>query len=106
MVSVAKCMSIMTAGGFAVGAGLNYYTKTKQSKVAAQQLDAIAKDGYIPVGGMTKDGKMWDGKITVDEAKGNLKKATKITSLISGVAAALTTALITGCALLLRGKIR
>ena len=106
MAGIGKCMGIMTAAGFALGAGATYYAKSKQGKALMQNIEATAKNGKIPIGGMTEDGKMWDGEVTVDEAKKNLNKATKIMSLITGAATAIGIALITGATLLLRGKVR
>ena len=106
MAGVGKCMGIMTAAGFAFGAGATYYAKTKQGKAIMQQLETTVKNGKIPIGGMTKDGKMWDGEVTVDEAKKNLNKASKIMSLVTGAAAAIGTAFIAGVTLMLRGKVR
>ena len=54
----------------------------------------------------TKDGKMWDGQMTVDEFKKNLDKKTKVSSLITGLMSAVGIAVVSGLTLLLRGKIK
>ncbi len=106
MASVVKCMGIMTGAGLACGALSSYYMQSKVNKAIAKQAQTTAKDGQIPIGGMTKDGKMWDGKVSVDEFKKQLDKKAKVSSLISGIFTAAGTAIITGITLMLRGKVK
>lgn len=106
MVSVAKCMGIMAGAGLLGGAASSYLVQSKVNKVAMREISAHAKDGKIPIGGMTKDGKMWDGQMTVDEFKKNLDKKTKVSSLITGLMSAVGIAVVSGLTLLLRGKIK
>ncbi|MDE6139287.1 MAG: hypothetical protein K2F57_07430, partial [Candidatus Gastranaerophilales bacterium] len=100
------CMGIMTGVGLAGGALSSYYMQSKVNKAIVNQAQTQAVDGKIPIGGKTKDGKLWDGKVTVDEFKKQLDKKAQATSLVSGLFTAAGTALITGLTLLLRGKVK
>jgi hypothetical protein len=108
MVSVAKCMGIMSTLGLATGAGASYYAQNKVNKITMKQAEIIAQHngGSIPTGGKTKDGKLWDGKMTLDEFKKNLNKKTAILSLMTGTISALGVAILSGLTLLLRGKVK
>lgn len=106
MTSVMKCMAVMTTGALLLGSAASYGVQNKINKKIEKRLEGIAKDGFIPTGGMTKDGKLWDGQISVEEAKKNMKKQAKITTVMTGIAAAALTAVISGLTLLLRGKVR
>jgi hypothetical protein len=106
MASVGKCLGIMATAGFAASSGTAYFVNSKINKTMMEHANTMAKDGTIPVGGMTKDGKLWDGKITVDEYKKNLDKKAAISSLIAGISAAVGTTIISGLTLLLRGKVK
>nr|QGT49784.1 hypothetical protein Melaina855_1710 [uncultured Candidatus Melainabacteria bacterium] len=106
MASVVKCMSIMTGAGLLGGALSSYYLQSKVNKAIVNQAQTHSKDGTIPIGGMTKDGKLWDGKVSVDEFKKQLDTKAKKASLASGLFTAAGTALVTGLTLLLRGKIK
>ena len=106
MASVVKCIGIMAGTGLLGGTASSYLIQSKVNKVAMQEISAYAKDGKIPVGGRTKDGKMWDGQMTVDEFNKNLDKKTKVSSLITGLISAAGIAVVSGLTLLLRGKIK
>ena len=106
MASVVKTMSIVTGLSLIGGTGGSYLLQRKQNKIDAEHAKKIAKDGSIPIGGMTKDGKLWDGKISVDEFEKNLERKAKITSIATGLLTAATTAIISGFTLLLRGKLK
>lgn len=106
MASVGKCLGIMAGIGAVGGAGSSYFFQSKFDKMALAQAKSFAIDGMLPMGGRTKDGKMWDGKIPVDEFRKNLVKKRTILSVASGLAAAVGTTLISGIALALRGKIK
>ncbi len=106
MASVVKCMGIMAGAGLLGGAASSYYIQSKVNKAAMKEVSAHAKDGKIPIGGMSKDGKMWDGFMTVDEFKKNLDKKTQISALITGAMAAVATSVVSGLTLLLRGKVK
>jgi hypothetical protein len=49
---------------------------------------------------------MWDGKISVENYQKQLNKGAKIMSLVTGLAAAIGTTIISGLTLLLRGKVK
>lgn len=106
MVSVAKCVGIMTGVGLVGGAGASYYMQSKVNKLAMKEVSSHAKNGMVPIGGMTKDGKLWDGQMSVDDFKKQLDKKSQISSLITGVIAAIGTGIISGLTLLLRGKVK
>lgn len=106
MVSVAKCVGIMAGIGAVGGAGTTYFFQSKFDKVAIAQANSFAKDGMIPIGGRTKDGKMWDGKMSLDEFKKDLSHKKTILSIFMGLGAAAITAIISGLTLALRGKIK
>ena len=106
MVSVGKSIGIMAGIGAIGGAGASYFMQNKVDKIAIAHINSIAKDGTIPIGGMKKDGTMWDGQITVDEFKKNLSKKRTISSVIVGLTTALGTAVISGLTLLIRGKVK
>jgi hypothetical protein len=106
MASVGKCLAVMASAGFATASGITYYMNSKANKTIMNQVKAVAKDGTIPIGGKTKDGKMWDGKISVENYQKQLNKGAKIMSLVTGLAAAIGTTIISGLTLLLRGKVK
>lgn len=106
MAGVAKCLGIIASGSFVGAAGASYFIQSKMNKAVVKEAQNHAKDGKIPVGGMTKDGKLWDGAMTVDEFKKELNKRTTITSLIKGAGIALFTTLVSGITLLLKAKIK
>ena len=106
MVSVAKTMGIMSVAGAALGAGSSYLLQKRRDNITIQQAKAFSKDGKIPIGGRTPDGKMWDGQISVEEFQKNLTKKRTISSVVVGVISAVGMALISGLTLALRGKIK
>lgn len=106
MVSVAKTMGIMSVTGAVLGAGSSCLLQRRMDNITIQQAKAFSKDGKIPIGGRTPDGKMWDGQISVDEFHKNLIKKRTITSVIVGAISAVGVALISGLTLALRGKVR
>lgn len=105
MAGIGKCMGIMSGIGLVGGAATSYFMQNKTNKVAMEKAKAHAQNGKIKIGGMTPDGKLWDGEMTLDEFKKNLNKKTAITSAISGVISAVTTAIVAGLTLLLGSKI-
>ena len=106
MAGVAKCLGIMAAGSFIGAAGSSYYIQSRMNKAVAKEAQAHAKDGKIPIGGMTKDGKMWDGAITVEEFQKKLNKSAQIAALIKGAGVALFTTLVSGVTLLMKAKLK
>lgn len=106
MASVAKCMGIMAGAGLLGGAASTYYLQSKVNKAIMKEASAHAVDGMIPIGGMKKDGTLWDGKISVDDYKKQLNQKTQISALITGIAAAVGTSIVSGLTLLLRGKVK
>ena len=106
MASVGKCLGIMAGAGLIGGAASSYYIQSKVNKIAASEAEKHAKNGMLPIGGMTKDGKLWDGQISVDEFKKQLKQKSQISALLTGAAAAVATTIVSGLTLLLRGKVK
>lgn len=106
MASVTKCLGIMAAGSFIGSTGASYFMQSKMNKTLLGETEKMAKNGKIPIGGMTKDGKLWDGAITVEEFRKNLKKQAQISSLLKGAAVAVFTTLVSGLALLMKAKLK
>ncbi|MCD8378411.1 MAG: hypothetical protein LUB59_06455 [Candidatus Gastranaerophilales bacterium] len=106
--SSVKCVGIMTAAGAAVSGGAALYNgiKTRKKVVAQAQQMADANGGKIRTGGMTKDGKLWDGFTTVDQIKKDSKKGVAAGSAISAITGGIATALISGLTLLAKAKIK
>lgn len=105
MAGIGKCMGIMSGIGLLGGAGTAYLMQSRGDKVLMNEVSKHAKDGVIPIGGQTPDGKMWDGKMSVDDFKKNLDKKTLITSAVTGVLAAIATAIVSGITLLVKTKL-
>ena len=105
MAGIGKCMAIMTTAGLVIGGGSSYLLQRKANNVIATQAAATAKNGVIRIGGRTKDGKMWDGAISVEDFKKDLNKKSLITSGIVGLVAAIGTAALSGLTLLVKAKL-
>lgn len=105
MAGVGKCMAVMTGVGLLGGAASSYYMQSKANKVAVAMAEQQAKGGKIKIGGRTPDGKMWDGEITIDDFKKDLKKKSMISAAVSGAMTAVGTALIAGLTLLCKAKL-
>lgn len=106
MVSVSKCIGIMAGVGVVTGGASTYFFQSKFDRVTLEQAKSFAKDGKISVGGRTKDGKMWDGQISVDEFKKSLSSKRAMLSGIIGLASGVLSALMAGLTLALRGKVK
>ena len=105
MAGIVKCMSIMSGIGLIGGAGCAYAMQKRGDKVLMNEVSKHAKDGKIPIGGQSPDGKMWDGAMSVEDFKKNLNKKTMIASTITGVIAAIGTAIVSGLTLLVKTKL-
>ena len=105
MAGIGKCMGLMTGIGLLGGAGTAYIMQSRADKVVFNEVSKHAKNGKIPIGGQTPDGKMWDGAISVEEFKKNLNKKTMITSAITGAVAAIGTTIVSGLTLLIKSKL-
>ncbi|MBQ8460342.1 hypothetical protein IJ541_09610 [bacterium] len=106
MASVLKTMSIMTGASILGGAGASYYINTQKNKFTLAQAKLHAQNGKIPIGGRTPDGTFWDGAISIDEFQKQLDKRRQISAVTTGLLTGLSTAIISGFTLLLRGKIK
>ena len=91
-------MSVKTVGsmalvGAAISGGVSLYSGMKARKVSIQnaQNAANANGGIIPVQGMTKDGKLWDRNMTVDDVKKHANKTVAMSSTMNALAGALAT---------------
>ena len=106
--SSVKCVGIMAATGAMAAGGLSLYNGNKARKmvVANAQKIADANGGKIPTGGMTKDGKMWDGFTTVENIKKDSKKKLVVGTAINTVAAGAITAAISALTLFAKAKIK
>lgn len=105
MAGIVKCMSIMSGIGLLGGAGCAYAMQKRGDNVLINEVSKHAKDGKIPIGGQTPDGKMWDGAMSVEDFKKNLNKKTMIASGITGAIAAIGTAIVSGLTLLVKTKL-
>lgn len=105
MAGIGKCMGIMSGIGLVGGAATSYFMQAKSNKLAMERAKTHAQNGKIKIGGMTPDGKFWDGEMTLDEYKKNINKKTAITAGISGVISAITTTIVAGLTLLIGRKI-
>ena len=105
MAGVGKCMCIMAGLGLASGMGASYIVQKKANNMVLQQASAVAKDGVIPIGGKTPDGKLWDGSMTIEQLKKDLNKKSLVSSSIMGLLAAIGTAAIAGITLLFKAKL-
>ena len=105
MAGIGKSIAIMASAGLVVGGGSSYLLQRKANDVIIRQASAVAQNGKIPIGGRTKDGKMWDGAISIDNFKKDLNKKSLITSSIVGVMSAIGTAALSGLTLLVKSKL-
>ena len=105
MAGVGKCMCLMAGFGLASGMGASYIIQRKTNKMVLQQASAVAKDGVIPIGGKTPDGKLWDGSMTVEQLKKDLNKKSLVSSGIMGLLSAVGTSIIAGLTLILKTKL-
>ena len=105
--SSVKCVGLMAAAGAIVSGGLGYYRGSKVRKHIIDDAQKIANKngGKIPTGGMTKDGKLWDGFTTVDEVKKDTKKTMALSTTVNAVAGAIGTAIISALTLFAKSHI-
>jgi len=107
MSGIVKCMGIMSGLGFIGGAASSYFFHNKANKAVVKAAATRAtQDGYIAIGGMTRDGKLWDGRMKLDEYQKSLQKKTVVASTINGLLAASGAALAACLTLLLKTKIK
>lgn len=106
--SSVKCIGAVAALGAAVTGGATLYQgmKTKKQTVAAAQVIADSNGGKIPIGGRTKDGKMWDGFTSVKDIKKNMNKAVALATGFSAALGAIASGAIAGITLLAKAKIK
>jgi hypothetical protein len=105
MAGVGKCMCLMTGFGLVSGMGASYIIQRKTNSMVLQQASAVAKDGVIPIGGKTPDGKLWDGAMTVEQLKKDLNKKSLVSSAVMGLLSAVGTAAIAGITLFFKAKL-
>jgi hypothetical protein len=105
--STMKTVGIMTMAGGAISGGISLYKGMQARKAMMANAEKVAKkDGRIPIGGMTKDGALWDGFTTIDKVKQDSKKAVIIGSAMSSAVGAVSTGIISGLTLLLKSHIK
>ena len=105
MAGVGKCMALVSGIGLAAGMGASYIIQRKTNNIVIQQASAVAKDGVIPIGGKTADGKLWDGAMTIEQFKKDLNKKSLISSAVMGLVTAVGTAFVAGMTLLFKAKL-
>ena len=103
-----KCVGIMAAAGAVVSGGMTLYKgmNARKKVIANAQHIADGRGGKIPTGGMTKDGKMWDGFTTVDQIKKDSAKGLAVTTALSTAAGAVATSVISALTLLAKAHIK
>jgi len=92
---MAGLLAVSAACGALTG-GLSYLSATHQIKKQMKVVNQIAAEngGKVPTGGMTKDGKLYDGFTTPEEVKkGYNKERLKATAISAAMGTALTFAL-------------
>ena len=105
--SSVKCISLMTGIGAASIGGMGLYQGNKVRQKQIQVAEQIAKtnQGKIPTGGMTKDGKLWDGFTTVDQVKKDTKKQVGFYAAVNAIKGAAVFGAISGLTLLAKAKL-
>ena len=103
--SSVKCVGMVATAGALVAGGLNAYRGMKARKQDAQRI-SDSNGGKIPTGGMTKDGKMWDGFTTVDKVKKDTNKSIAIGTALSALAGGIATAVVSAATLLAKAHIK
>lgn len=103
-----KCVGMVAAAGAAIAGGVGAYrgVKARKNIISDMQKISDANGGKIPTGGMTKDGKLWDGFITMDDVKKDTKKKLTLGVAINTVVAGAMTALVSGVTLLAKSHIK
>lgn len=106
--SSGKCIAIMAATGAVVSGGVNLYYGSKARKISIANAEKVASEngGKIPVNGMTKDGKLWNFDMTVDDVKKNANKSLSMGVTMNALAGAAATAVVSGLTLLLKSHIK
>ncbi len=106
--SSVKCIGAVAILGAMATGGTALYNGMKARKMVVTQAQVIANNngGKIPTGGMSKDGKMWDGFTTVDAIDKNIKKGVALSSVFSAVMGGISTAMIAGLTLFAKAKIK
>ena len=103
-----KVIGSMALVGAAVSGGASLYSGMKARKISLENAKnaANANGGVIPVQGMTKDGKIWDKNMTVDDVKKFANKTVAMTTTMNALAGAAATALVAGLTLLAKNKFK
>ena len=103
-----KCVGAVAAAGALVSGGFGLYKGIKTRNAIIDNAQRISKvnGGKIPTGGMTKDGKLWDGFTTVDKVKKDTKKGVVLGTIMTTIAGAVSAAVIAAATLLINAKIK
>ena len=106
--STVKSVGAVAAAGALVSGGITLYNGIKTRKKVVENAQRIAdqEGGKIRTGGMTKDGKLWDGYTTVDQIKKDTRKGVAVGTAISAAAGAFLSAGIASLAFLLKAKLK
>lgn len=106
--SSVKCVGLVAGLGALATGSLSYYrgSKMREKVISDAQRVSYAHGGKIPTGGMTKDGKMWDGYITLDQVKKDTKKRLILSTAVTTVVSGLLTAGISALTLLAKAKLK
>ena len=106
--SSVKCVGMVAAAGAAFVGGVSAYRgiKARKTIISSAQKIADGNNGKIPTGGITKDGKMWDGFTTVDQVKKDTAKKVAIGTAFSALIAGVGTACVSALTLLAKAHIK
>ncbi|MCR5265146.1 MAG: hypothetical protein K6E29_00960 [Cyanobacteria bacterium RUI128] len=106
--SSVKCVGAMAAAGAVVSGGIGLYRGLQARKAIIKNAQKVsdANGGKIPTGGMTKDGKLWDGYTTVDKVKKDTRKGIALGTIATAISGAVCTAAIAALTLLAKAKIK
>ena len=106
--SSVKCVGLMAAAGAVVSGGMSLYRGSKARKHIISDAQAISdkNGGKIPTGGMTKDGKLWDGFTTVDNIKKETKNRLIAGTSLSAIAGGIMTGVVSALTLLAKSHIK
>ena len=106
--SSVKCVGAIAAAGAVITGGVSLYRGAKARKriIESAQNIANANGGKIPTGGMTPDGKMWDGFTTVDSVKNDTKKSVALSTVLSTAFGAVISGTVAAATLLLKTHIK
>lgn len=106
--SAIKPIGIMALAGAVVSGGISAHEGFKARKISLENAQKVASEngGKLPVKGMTKDGKIWDKDMTVDDVRKFANKSLLMGVTMNSIAGAATSAAIAGLTLLAHSRFK